>query len=143
MTDVHSSGIRSFNMSRIQSKDTKPEIFVRSFLFSKGFRFRKNVKSLPGSPDVVLRKYGVVIFINGCFWHGHDCKKAKLPKSRTDFWRCKILKNKERDNKSKDLLNKANWKVIVLWQCEISNKVNRNERLNRLVKEIKYRGTSR
>ena len=86
-------------MSKISSKDTKPEILVRKFLFSKGFRYRINVKTLPGKPDIVLPKYKTIIFVNGCFWHGHNCKKGKLPSSNTDFWKEKISNNKSRDAK--------------------------------------------
>lgn len=93
-------------MSKISSKDTKPEILVRKFLFSKGFRYRINVKTLPGKPDIVLPKYKTIIFVNGCFWHGHNCKKGKLPSSNTDFWKEKISNNKSRDAKNSDLLVK-------------------------------------
>lgn len=95
MTDVHSSKVRSYNMSQIKGKNTKPEILVRKFLFKKGFRYRINVQKLQGKPDVVLPKYKVVIFVNGCFWHGHEgCKYFVVPKTRTDWWLKKILINK-------------------------------------------------
>ena len=90
MSDIFSQTKRSDIMSKISSKDTKPEILVRKFLFSKGFRYRINVKTLPGKPDIVLPKYKTIIFVNGCFWHGHNCKKGKLPSSNTDFWRKNI-----------------------------------------------------
>ena len=125
-------------MSKISSKDTKPEILVRKFLFSKGFRYRINVKTLPGKPDIVLPKYKTVIFINGCFWHGHNCKKGKLPSSNIDFWRKKISNNKSRDDKNSDLLIKLGWKVIIIWQCEISNVNNREIRLEFLLEELRF-----
>jgi DNA mismatch endonuclease (patch repair protein) len=112
-------------MSKISEKNTKPEILVRKFLFSKGFRYRINVKTLPGKPDIVLPKYKTVIFINGCFWHGYNCKKGKLPSSNIDFWKEKISNNKSRDDKNFDLLVKLGWKVIIIWRCEISKIDNR------------------
>ena len=124
-------------MSKISSKDTKPEILVRKFLFSKGFRYRINVKTLPGKPDIVLPKYKTIIFVNGCFWHGHNCKKGKLPSSNTDFWKEKLFNNKERDAKNSDLLVKLGWKVIIIWQCEISKIDNRTKILNKLLEDIK------
>ena len=124
-------------MSKISSKDTKPEILVRKFLFSKGFRNRINVKTLPGKPDIVLPKYKTIIFVNGCFWHGHNCKKGKLPSSNTDFWKEKISNNKSRDAKNSDLLVKLGWKVIIIWQCEISKIDNRIKILNKLLEDIK------
>ena len=125
-------------MSKFGGKNTKPEILVRKFLFSKGFRYRINVKTLPGKPDIVLPKYKTVIFINGCFWHGHNCKKGKLPSSNIDFWRKKISNNKSRDDKNSDLLIKLGWKVIIIWQCEISNVNNREIRLEFLLEELRF-----
>ena len=124
-------------MSKIGGKNTKPEILVRKFLFSKGFRYRINVKTLPGKPDIVLPKYKTVIFVNGCFWHGHNCKKGKLPSSNIDFWRGKISNNKLRDDKNSDLLIKLGWKVIIIWQCEISKIDDRIKILNKLLEDIK------
>ena len=137
MSDIFSQTKRSDIMSKISSKDTKPEILVRKFLFSKGFRYRINVKTLPGKPDIVLPKYKTVIFVNGCFWHGHNCKKGKLPSSNIDFWRGKISNNKLRDDKNSDLLIKLGWKVIIIWQCEISKIDNRIKILNKLLEDIK------
>ena len=137
MSDIFSSQKRSDIMSKIGGKNTKPEILVRKFLFSKGFRYRINVKTLPGKPDIVLPKYKTVIFINGCFWHGHNCKKGKLPSSNIDFWKEKISNNKSRDDKNSDLLIKLGWKVIIIWQCEISNVNNREIRLEFLLEELK------
>lgn len=107
-------------MQSIKSKDTKPELLVRKFLFSRGFRYRLNAKRLPGSPDIVLKKYRTAIFINGCFWHGHqDCKYFVLPKTNTDFWQNKILKNQERDLKRRIELRDMGWHTITLWECQL------------------------
>jgi DNA mismatch endonuclease, patch repair protein len=123
MADVHNKETRSYNMSRIKNKNTKPEILVRKFLFANGFRFRLNDKKLPGKPDIVLPKYKTVIFVNGCFWHGHDnCKYFKLPGTRTEWWREKIEKNIENDLKKQSQLMDLGYKVIVVWECEIKSK---------------------
>lgn len=107
-------------MSRIRSRNTKPEIAVRKYIHSKGFRFRLNVKNLPGKPDIVLPKYRTVIFIHGCFWHGHEgCKYYVVPKSRTEWWLNKIHGNKANDDKAVNKLNDEKWKVIILWECEL------------------------
>ena len=136
MSDIFSKSKRSNIMSKISGKETKPEIIVRKFLFGHGFRYRKNVKYLPGKPDIVLPKYKTVVFVNGCFWHGHqDCKKAKLPTTNTDFWKEKIFSNVERDKKEQIELQNMGYKVIVIWQCELSTKL-REFRLNELIKEI-------
>ena len=123
MADNHSKAVRSKNMSHIRSKDTKPEITVRKYLFDKGFRYRKNVKELPGCPDIVLPKYRTVIFVNGCFWHKHDCSRFVWPSSNTDYWRSKIEKNVERDKENKEQLNKNGWKVLVVWECQLKKTV--------------------
>lgn len=110
-------------MSRIRAKNTKPELIVRRYLFSRGYRYRINLKSLPGSPDIVFRKLRTVIFVNGCFWHGHDaCSMFKLPKTNTDWWRTKIRKNKIRDRKKNILLKQQGWHVITIWECQLSPK---------------------
>lgn len=120
LMDVHDKQTRSFNMSRIRSKDTKPEEIVRKYLFSLGFRYRKNDKRLSGSPDIVLPKYKTAIFINGCFWHGHEgCPYFVWPKSNADFWRDKITANIERDKKTYSDLQNRGWKIIVLWECAL------------------------
>ncbi len=120
MADVHSKATRSYNMSRIKSKDTKPEILVRKFLFSKGFRFKLHDKNLPGKPDIVLPKYKTVINIHGCFWHGHNgCRYFVVPKTRTKWWTDKITINKQHDTKNTRLLKKAGWKVVTLWECNL------------------------
>ena len=109
-------------MSCIHGKDTKPEEIVRKYLFSKGFRYRKNDKKLPGSPDVVLPKYRTVIFVNGCFWHGHDCKYFRLPSSNRDFWQTKIDRNKKRDGEVVALLHENGWRVAIVWECALRQK---------------------
>src|SRR3984885_14616874 len=121
MADVHSKEQRSFNMSRIKGKDTKPEMVVRRFLHANGFRYKLHDKSLPGKPDIVLPKYKVVIFIHGCFWHGHEgCTKAALPMSRTDWWKSKIFRNIENDKNAERILKEAKWNVIKIWTCTIN-----------------------
>lgn len=123
-------------MSKILGKETKPEILVRKFLFSNGFRYRKNLKKLPGTPDIVLLKYKTAIFVNGCFWHGHkNCKKAALPATNISFWKDKINGNIKRDKAKKLLLKKMGYKVITIWQCQL-NSNNRKKTLNRLIKMI-------
>ncbi|WP_281321908.1 very short patch repair endonuclease [Flavobacterium aestivum] len=120
MTDVHSKYTRSYNMSKIRNKNTKPEILVRKFIFSKGLRFRLHDKKLPGTPDIVLPKYKTVIFVNGCFWHGHkDCKYFVIPKTRTDWWLEKINRNIEKDIENKKKLMNIDWNVITIWECEL------------------------
>ena len=118
--DVHDKKTRSYNMSRIKSKNTKPEELVRKYLFSHGFRYRKNDKRLPGTPDIVLPKYRTVIFVNGCFWHGHNqCRYFVIPKSNTEFWVDKINKNIERDALNTEKLLSLEWNVITIWECEL------------------------
>lgn len=109
---------RSAVMSKIKSKDTKPEILVRKYLWHRGYRYRKNVKQLPGSPDIVLPKYGIVIFIHGCFWHGHELD-GHIPHTNSEFWRKKIQKNKERDEKNKQKLLSLGWGVVTIWECQL------------------------
>jgi DNA mismatch endonuclease (patch repair protein) len=125
MADVHSKEIRSYNMSQIRNKDTKPEIKVRKFLFSKGFRYRLHDKKLPGKPDIVFPKYKTVIFIHGCFWHGHeDCKYFVVPKTRTEWWLQKIEGNKQKDIENFNILCNSGWKVLTIFECELkSNKL--------------------
>ena len=111
---------RSRNMSAIKSKNTKPEIFVRKLLHSKGYRFRLHKKDLPGSPDIVLPKYKTVIFVHGCFWHRHqNCKYASNPKTRREFWEKKFKENIERDKKTQEKLKNLGWKTKIVWECEI------------------------
>ena len=136
MADNHSNEVRSRNMSRIRSTDNKPKEIVRKFLFAQGFRYRKNDKKLPGKPDIVLPKYRTVIFVNGCFWHKHDCPRFVWPSSNQDYWRPKILGNVERDKKNADQLRSQGWNVIVVWECELKKTV-RDERLYARCSEIK------
>lgn len=123
MTDVHTKEIRSYNMSRIKSRDTKPEMLVRKFLFANGFRYKLHDKKLPGKPDIVLPKHKTAIFIHGCFWHGHpNCRKFVLPKTRTEWWLNKINANKAKDTKSLKALTKDGWKIIIIWECRLNSK---------------------
>lgn len=117
--DKHSKEVRSYNMSQIRSTNSKPEIMVRKHLFSKGLRYWKNVKTLPGKPDIVLPKYKTIVFVNGCFWHGHkNCKYFVMPKSNIEFWNEKISRNISRDEEIHRKLSVAGWNVIVVWECE-------------------------
>ena len=123
------------NMSRIRSTNSMPEEIVRKYLFSKGFRYRKNVKKLPGCPDIVLPKYKTVIFVNGCFCHKHDCPRFVWPSSNQDYWIPKIQRNIERDRLNAAELQKKGWHIITVWECELKKK-NRELRLERLLSEI-------
>lgn len=123
MTDVHTPETRSYNMSMIRGKNTKPEIIVRKFLHSKGFRFRLHKKELPGKPDIVLPKFKTVIFVHGCFWHGHkNCKYFVVPKTRTEWWISKIERNRLVDKINNDNLKKGGWKIITIWECQLKPK---------------------
>lgn len=121
MADVHTKEQRSYNMSRIKSKNTKPEMLVRKFLHANGFRYKLHDKSLPGKPDIVLPKYKTVIFVHGCFWHGHkNCKYFVVPKTRTEWWLNKINGNIANDAKAAKALRKKGWKVIYIWECNLN-----------------------
>ena len=121
MSDVLTPTQRHHCMSRIRSKATKPEMEVRRWLWAHGYRYRLNVKSVPGKPDIVMRKYRTAIFVNGCFWHGHEgCSLFVMPKSNTDFWRTKIESNRKRDQQNYQLLTDAGWQVLVIWQCNLT-----------------------
>lgn len=122
--DTISKQERSKVMSRVGSKNTRPELAVRSFLHRRGFRYSLHSKNLPGKPDIVLRKYKTAIFVHGCFWHGHDdpnCKLARTPKSRVEFWTKKVRNNKERDEKAAIALKNLGWNVVIVWECELKN----------------------
>lgn len=135
--DVHNKETRSYNMSRIKGRKTKPEEIVAKYLFSQGFRYRRNVKKLPGTPDIVLKKYKTVIFVNGCFWHMHEgCKYFVWPRDNSEFWKNKLLANKERDEKEKKEIEELGWKVIVVWECQLK-KAERERTLNWLVEKIR------
>ena len=134
---------RHYCMSRIHGKATKPELQVRHWLWSHGYRYRLNVKSVPGKPDIVLRKYRTAIFVNGCFWHGHvGCSKYVVPKSNTEFWLTKIERNKERDQQNYKDLHDAGWLVIIIWECQLKKSIidstmyNVEHMLNRFLLEI-------
>lgn len=132
------SASRSYNMSRIKGKNTKPEETVRKYLFSKGFRYRKNVATLPGKPDIVLPKYKTVIFVNGCFWHMHQgCRYFVWPRSNEDFWRKKITDNANRDTKNREELEKQGWLVLTIWECQL--KQQRDEVLFGLIEQLYHR----
>ncbi len=122
--------VRSRNMAAIKSKNTKPEIEVRKLLHSMGYRFRLHMKDLPGNPDIVLKKYKTVIFVNGCFWHRHpNCKYASIPKTRPEFWSQKFKSNVERDKNNYIKIKNLGWKYIVVWECELKNRSDLVEKL--------------
>lgn len=123
------------NMSHIRSVNSRPEELVRKYLFSKGFRYRKNVRILPGCPDIVLTKYRTVVFVNGCFWHKHDCPRFVWPSSNEEYWHSKIQRNVERDKKNIAELHALGWNVIIVWECELK-KPKKDERLDLLAAEI-------
>jgi DNA mismatch endonuclease (patch repair protein) len=134
--DVHDKQTRSYNMSQIKGKNTKPEMLVRKFLFSKGYRYRLHVKNLPGKPDIVLPKYKTIIFINGCFWHGHEnCKYYVIPKTRTQWWLDKINSTKQKDFENFLQLSESGWKIVTIFECELKgDKLNKT--LNKLLDEL-------
>jgi DNA mismatch endonuclease (patch repair protein) len=129
--DIFDKDTRSRCMSHIRSKDTKPEIIVRHYLFARGYRYRKNCRRLPGTPDIVMRKYGVVIFIHGCFWHGHE--DSHLPQTNVEFWRAKIERNKARDAENREKLKAMGWNVMTVWECQLKPSVRQQT-----LKEIEY-----
>ncbi len=136
MADVHNKQTRSYNMSMIRSKDTKPEIIVRKFLFGNGFRYKLHDKMLPGKPDLVFPKYKTIIFIHGCFWHGHDgCKYFVVPKTRKKWWLEKINRNKQLDTENFRKLKKLGWKILTVFECKLRPK-NREKTLNQLATRL-------
>ena len=122
-------------MAAIRCKDTNPEEIVRKYLFAQGFRYRKNVRTLPGSPDIVLPKYKAVVFVHGCFWHMHDCGRFHWPATNQEFWELKIRRNVERDEANKKQLEYMGWKVLIVWECELKKK-DFEKTLNTLIAEI-------
>jgi len=137
MADKLTHEKRSWNMSRIRGKDTEIEVKVRKYLFSQGFRFRKNVSNMPGKPDIVLPKYKTVIFIHGCYWHRHaGCKNCTTPSTNREFWLDKFEKNIKNDSKHQQDLETAGWKVLILWECEIENDFDRL--MSNLVAELRH-----
>ena len=140
MADSMTPEQRSRCMSAVKGKDTKPEMIVRKYLFSKGLRFRLHVRSLPGNPDIVLPKYKTVVFINGCFWHGNEgCKYYRLPKSNVEFWEFKITNNKNRDILNEIRLKDIGWHVVRIWECEIRKVQDRDISLEKLYKQINHK----
>lgn len=136
MADVHEPEIRSYNMSQIKGKDTKPEIIVRKYLHAEGFRFRLHTKDLSGKPDIVLKKFNTVIFIHGCFWHGHKgCKYFVVPKTRTQWWLDKIARNKTKDYENDCILQENGWRIITIWECELKKNI-RQKTLEVLIKKL-------
>lgn len=133
--DNHSKEIRSKNMSHIRSTNSKPEELVRKYLFAHGFRYRKNVRTLPGCPDIVLPKYKTVIFVSGCFWHKHNCSRFAWPSSNEEYWRPKILRNVERDQQNVSKLEAMGWQVITVWECELK-KIVFDSTMTYVVREI-------
>jgi len=129
MTDMVSAERRSQIMARIRSTDTTPELAVRRLLHRMGYRFRLHVSKLPGRPDIVLPKYRTVVLVHGCFWHGHRCKDGRRPKSNTDYWNKKLDRNRERDKRNRNLLRKAGWKPVVIWECQCTDE----ERLEKII----------
>ena len=134
--DNHSKSVRSYNMSRIRSTDNKPEEIVRKYLFAQGFRYRKNDNRYPGKPDILLPKYKTAIFVNGCFWHKHDCGRFVWPSSNEEYWRNKIQRNIDRDKIHIAQLQNDGWKVLIVWECELKKAV-REDRLAALCEEIR------
>ena len=123
MTDHLTPAQRHKVMSHIRSRNTKPEKLVRQWLWRHGYRYRLNVKSVPGKPDIVMRRYRTAIFVNGCFWHGHEgCDKFRMPQTNVDFWEHKIHRNRERDQKDYQVLHENGWQVIVVWECQLTPK---------------------
>ena len=140
MADNHSVEQRHINMSHIRSSNTKPELVLRRALWQNGFRYRVNDTRLPGKPDIVLPKYRTVIFVHGCFWHGHDgCSQYAIPKSNTDFWVAKVARNKERDQETWRQLEAKGWSVIIVWECELK-KARFLDTVNRVEAEIRHNG---
>lgn len=135
MPDVFSPEKRSEVMRAIRSKDTKPEIAIRSALHAAGFRYRLHVRDLPGKPDIVLPRYKLAIQVRGCFWHGHTCHDGHVPKSRVDYWPNKLARNVERDRKNDKLLRQAGWELLNVWECECSSR----ERLQSTVSSLVLR----
>lgn len=133
MADIKTPEERSRNMAAIRSSDTKPEMLVRRCLHSMGWRYGLHNKKLPGSPDIVMRRFKTVIFVHGCFWHGHEnCKYYRLPKSNTEFWQDKVNKNRARDERDIEALHKLGWNVIIIWECELKTEALRQQTFSRL-----------
>lgn len=144
MPDILTKSQRHQCMSHIRGKNTKPEILVRKSLHARGFRFRLHNNKLPGSPDIVLPKYGVAIMVNGCFWHGHKgCRYATKPKSNVEFWETKIVRNRHRDEVTNAHLEALGWHVITVWECELRGKAEAASKLDALAEEIREAGVAK
>lgn len=137
MADTMTREKRSERMSRIRSQDTKPEMLVRRFLHAHGFRYRLHARDLPGKPDLVLPKYGAVVFVEGCFWHGHSCQKGRVPGTNSAFWRAKVATNQARDKRNQRALRRQGWRVIRVWECQLATKRAKAETLARLALRIR------
>jgi DNA mismatch endonuclease, patch repair protein len=124
-SDVHSPEIRSYNMSRVRGRDTRPEMLIRRGLHARGYRFRVQVRGLPGRPDLLFQRQGVVLFVHGCFWHGHDCPLFRLPATRTEFWATKIETNRERDARAVEALRALGWRAMTIWECALRGRARR------------------
>lgn len=136
MPDIMTVAQRSERMSRIRGRDTKPEMLVRRFLHGQGFRYRLHVRDLPGRPDLVLPKYGAVVFVEGCFWHGHSCQKGRIPRTNPTFWEDKVATNRARDRRNQRALTRLGWRVIRVWECQLATKKARTATLARLASRI-------
>lgn len=137
MVDTLSAAERSERMSRIRGKDTKPEMWVRRGLHSAGFRFRLHRNDLPGRPDLVLPKYGAVVFVQGCFWHAHHCQHGRIPGTRSEFWKAKFEGNRKRDARNTRALRAAGWRVLTVWECELAKPAARNQTLAKLINKLR------
>jgi len=136
MADVHTPQQRSYNMQQIKGKNTKPEMLVRTFLHANGYRYKLHDKKLPGRPDIVLPKYRTVIFVHGCFWHGHaNCRYFVVPKTRTQWWTDKINRNKANDEKALKALKKDGWKILNIWECDLK-KDKFEKTMNRVIQKL-------
>jgi len=136
MADVHEPAIRSYNMSRIKGKNTKPELLVRKYLHSRGLRFRLHDAKLPGKPDIVLPRYKTVIQVQGCFWHKHEgCKYFVVPKTKTEWWTNKLTKTAMKDKENEEILRKMGWRTIVVWECQLKGE-KREETLSALYNSV-------
>lgn len=136
MVDTLSPAERSERMARIRGRDTKPEIWVRRTLHANGYRFRLHRRDLPGRPDIVLPKYRAVVFVHGCFWHAHTCQKGRIPGTRSTFWEAKFQGNKKRDARNVRALRAAGWRVLTIWECELSKPHSRERALINLMNKI-------
>lgn len=137
MADIMSKKERSERMSRIRSKDTDPELIVRKQLWREGFRYRLHVLGLPGKPDLVFPALRIVVFVDGCYWHGHSCQKGRVPRSNSSFWAAKFAANKARDKRNRSRLNALGWSVETVWECALSTEAKRRSRLARLATRLR------